>query len=120
MECNTNSISFKSSFIPEYSVATNPINKLTPSPEQFSQDKVSDKGAYAAKLYALIAPKFNVSFEKKSIEEYKNELLGQGKFEGKDFAVKKYNFDTQLECPRKIRSRHFAPYHEFFSDKFYR
>ena len=58
---------------------------------------VKKETADAAKAYAgIVAPKARPPFEKKSLDELKSELLAQGKVEGKDFEINKFEKISEL------------------------
>lgn len=66
------------------------VNEVKPqdSQPQIASDIVKKETADAVKAYALVAPKPK-TYEKKSLDEFKADLIQQGKIEGKDFKIEK-------------------------------
>lgn len=80
------------------SAAEQPKAEVVNTLEQpkIAQDIVKKETADATKAYAAGIVKPKAASEKKSLDEFKTDLIAQGKIEGKDFTVRKGELDSQL------------------------
>ncbi len=77
---------------------TNPIQaQPQPNPPADATEVMPKDTADAVKAYALVQPQSKPTEEKKNFETKKQELISQGKTEGKDFIVDKDKFSTYLQ-----------------------